>query len=75
MPGTLRVVSAVSIVSSLIGIFHPPDPCHGILAFTMRNACEFGGLDVATLLWGGFALVVGIVGLIASFRKYPSTPI
>jgi hypothetical protein len=74
MPGTLRVVSLVSIVSSLIVIFHPPDPCHGVLAFT-RTACVFGGVDLATMLWGGIALVVGIVGLIASFRKFPSVPI
>jgi hypothetical protein len=73
MRNLLRVVSVVALVSA-IPILHPPDPCFALITFT-GNSCTTTGLLWLYLVWGGVSALVGVIGLIVSFRAFPGDPI
>jgi hypothetical protein len=71
--GLLRVVSVAALLSA-VAILHPPDPCFALFTFA-GNSCTTTALTWLSLLLGGAAAVIGLVGLVVSSPALPVAPI
>jgi hypothetical protein len=69
---TLLAVSVVTFVSGA-AILWPPVPIAGVRA--LFTASGSNPLNLAYIVWGAIAVLVGLVGLIGVIRAWPSTPI
>jgi hypothetical protein len=72
--GLLLLVSVVALVSGVLLIFFPGEPCSGTAPLFV-SSCSTSTLSLFYAVWGGLAALIGIGGLIVSIRTWPGQPI